>query len=305
MSDSLKGAVEAAAQRLLEPLVKLLLEAGLGVGECTRILKVAYVRAAREQGRAIAGEARRPNASRISIVTGLTRGEVAAILADENTTPATGDRGRQRAERVLNGWWNDPEFQNETGKPLPLPLNGKRRSVDALCYRYNGERRSGAIVDELLRVRAVRRLPDGRIEPLSRTYATMRWDPEGIAAFGESARELGETLMHNLKHPSRPRLVRRVMNLQLDPRYAPMLIRDLEQQANAFADAADDALNAPQYVARSGPHAVDALRLGVGLYVIEEPAALDMPAAAEDHRPSRSTRAHTARAKRRKGSRRA
>ena len=50
MSEGLKRALRAAALRFLGPWVKLLLEAGVGVGEFTSWVKVAYVRAARERG---------------------------------------------------------------------------------------------------------------------------------------------------------------------------------------------------------------------------------------------------------------
>ena len=95
---------------MLEPLVRLLLTVGIGVGDFLALVKVAYVRVAREQGRETRGELR-PSASRIAIVTGLTRAEVAGILAADTDEWRTSERGRQRAERVLAGWWNDPDFQ--------------------------------------------------------------------------------------------------------------------------------------------------------------------------------------------------
>ena len=61
------------------------------------------------------------------------------------------------------------------------------------------------LLKELLRVKAVRRLPDGKLEVLSRTFATARWDNTGIEMVGERVRDLLDTLVHNLKHPSRPR----------------------------------------------------------------------------------------------------
>lgn len=270
MSESLKRAVQGAALRLLDPLAKLLLEAGIGVGDLMTLVKLAYVRAAREQA---GSQADRPNASRIAVVTGLTRAEVASILAAGEGELVGSDRGRQRAERVLSGWWNDPDFQTESGAPAVLPLKGARHSFAALCARYNGERRTAAILDELLRVRAVRRTPSGGIEALSRTYATVRWDPDGIAALGDHLAEHCGTLLHNLKQPTRPHFVRRVVNAQLDPRYAPMLIRDMEEQAATFADSLDDALNDPQHTKKPTRDAADAVRLGIGLYVFEEPAS--------------------------------
>jgi hypothetical protein len=89
-------------------------------------------------------------------------------------------------------------------------------------------------------------------------------------AIGEELADHCESLLRNLKNPTRPRLVRRVINVQLDPRYAPVLIRDLEQQATTMADSMDDVLNDPLHSAKS---ADGALRVGIGLYIIEGHAA--------------------------------
>jgi Family of unknown function (DUF6502) len=273
MSESLKAAVRAAVLRLLDPLVQWLLEAGIGVGDLMSLVKIAYVRAAREQGRKSGAEQQRANASRIAVVTGLTRAEVASILA-AGDAERPHDRGRQRAERVLSGWWNDPVFQDPSGRPGILPLRGGRRSFAALVERYSGERpRVATILDELLRVKAVRRKPDGRLEALSRTYATVRWDPDGVIAFGEQLNEHCATLLHNLRHPARARYVRRVLNAQLDPRYVPMLTRDLMQQADALADSVDDALNDPKQTVSGKSRESSATSLGIAFYVFEVPPA--------------------------------
>jgi hypothetical protein len=268
MNESLKIAIHAAVLRLLDPLVKWLLEAGIGVGDLMSLVKIAYVRAAREQGRAFGGEQQRPNASRIAVVTGLTRAEVTNILAS-GAAERPHDRGRQRAERVLSGWWNDATFQDTSGMPALLSVRGAKRSFAALVERYSGEgARVATILEELLRVRAVRRLSDGRLQVLSRTYSTVRWDPDGVTAFGEQVGEHCATLLHNLKFPSRPRYVRRVLNARLDPRYVPMLKRDIEQQTDALADSLDDALNEPRQTMTGE---ADAASLGIGFYLFEIP----------------------------------
>jgi len=263
MSESLKGAVRGAVLRLLERLVKLLLDAGIGVGDFMSLVKVAYVKVASERD-GKGGE--RPNVGRIAVVTGMNRPEIAAILAKGEAGTSSTEHSRQRAERVLSGWWADSEFLTPQGEPAVLRLKGPRRSFEALCRRYSGEYRTGAILDELLRVRAVRRLPEGRLQALSRTYATVRWDPEGIAALGEQLSELCGTLIANLEQPTRPRLARLIVNTRLDPRYAPVLIRDIENNLRVQADSLHDTLNDRLHSAAPG---TAAMRLGVGIYVFE------------------------------------
>ena len=268
MSESLKAAVRLAVLRILDPLVKWLIEAGLGVGDLVALVKIAYVRAARERGLAGSGEARRPNVSRIAVVTGLTRVEVTNILATGAADPVY-DRGRQRAERVLSGWWNDVAFQDESGHPAVLPLRGGKRSFAALAERYSGERWLVAtIVEELLRAKAVRRLPDGRLKAVNRSLAAVGWDPASVLAFGEQLSEHCATLLHNLHSPAHARYVRRVVNVRIDPLYVPLLTRDLTEHAQVFADAADDALNHPGHTL-PGRSREKGASLGVAVYLFE------------------------------------
>jgi hypothetical protein len=268
VAESLKRAVHQALLRMLVPLASLLLELGIGIGEFLSVAKLAYVRAAGSQARDATGTMLRPNATRIAVVTGLTRKDVASILAAGDDEPAVSHRGRHRAERVLSGWWNDPEFQDEFGRPSVLPEQGAGKSFAALCERYSGDPRFSAILEELIRVHAVKQSADGRIAALSRSYATVRWDPEGVLELGEELAEHCQTLLHNLKNPTSPRLARRVFNARLDPRYAPMLIRDLEQQLTTFGESVDDAVNATQYTV-PGEADRQTVKLGIGLYLFE------------------------------------
>ena len=277
MSETLKAAVHAAILRMLGPLVRLLLAVGIGVGDFMALVKVVYVRSARDVGREKRGELR-PNASRIAVVTGLTRGEVAAMLAADSDERRTSDRGRQRAERVLSGWWNDPDFRTRLGDPAVLPISGSPRSFTELVRRYSNEPRVAPILDELLRVNAVKRLPDGTVKAISRSYATVRWNPDGIASLGEQLGEHCATLFHNLEHPGQPRFVRRVVNAQLNPLYRPLLLRDIQEQLAAAADSIDDALNERRATVTPAAGGREAVRLGVVMYVFEEPVLLE-PAA--------------------------
>ena len=289
MSEPLKIALRSAVLRILEPLVKWLLEAGLGVGDLLALVKLAYVRAARDAGRQAGGEAERPNVSRIAVVTGLTRAEVTSLLASADAEKPS-DRGRQRAERVLSGWWNDSEFHDSAGNPALLSIRGRGRTFASLVDRYSGERLlAGSILEALLRVKAVRRRADGKLEAISRTYATVRWDPDGVIAMGEQLSEHCETLLHNLKHPARARYVRRVVNAQLDPRYVPMLVRDIQEQADGLSESTDDALNAPIHTLRGPPLETGAVSLGIGIYIFEaapiEPENSTQPVRALRRRP--------------------
>lgn len=86
---------------------------------------------------------------------------------------------------------------------------------------------------------------------------------------GEQLAQHCATLVSNLEQPTRPRLVRQVINARLNPRCAPVLIRDIEDALQVQADALQDNLNDPLHTAQPGS---PAMCLGVGLYVFEGPA---------------------------------
>ncbi|MBS1994660.1 MAG: hypothetical protein JSS86_00060 [Cyanobacteria bacterium SZAS LIN-2] len=285
MIDPLKNAVLAAVRRIARPLARLLLDAGVGVGEFNAIMKIAFVRAAQD-----ASDSPRTSASRIASLTGLTRREVAALLqAPEDKAPDI-EHGRPRIQRVITGWWTDPDFQDAVGSPALLPLRGPKKSFANLVARYSGDPRVQTTIDELLRARAVRETKDGRFEVLTRTFSPSKLDAEGMTRVGEQIRDHLETLVYNLRHPSMPRFHRVIENSQLDPRYVPVLVRDISSQADSLADSVDDALNNPAATVKPGNQVQDAARLGVAIYIFEEPVVVAPPPGSKRSSPKRKGR---------------
>jgi len=139
---------------LLLPIGRLMLKGGLGIGDLIRAAKEAYVRAAVAY---VAPVDQRVNASRLSVITGLTRKEVTAIVneikGDPSSRPA--EVKEQRALRVLRGWKLDPRFCDNKGQPAPLPLRGDRRSFSALVREYGGDVTPNSVLKELERIKAV------------------------------------------------------------------------------------------------------------------------------------------------------
>jgi len=276
MSRNVKKAVSGATLRLLEPLVRFLLEARLGIGDLQALSRRAYVRmAARDPANIRDG---RLNVTRIAATTGLTRIEVSALLAEERgTAPRTRrrgqDRGRVRAERVLQGWWSDPQFQDSSGGPARLPRRVASRSFTALVKRHSGDaNNAGAVLRELLESQAVREHDDGALEAVSHTCVNVRWDEEGIEALGEELAEHFETLLYNLKNPEHRRFAKRVVCAKLDAYEARVLVPELAEQAEVFLEGAQETLTRPARAAKSRPAGADALRFAVALQFFQEPA---------------------------------
>jgi hypothetical protein len=139
---------------LLLPIGRLMLKGGFGIGDLIRAAKRAYVHAAIAY---VAPVSLRVNASRLSVITGLTRKEVTAIVNEIQGAPTarSGEVKEQRALRVLRGWRLDPRFCNNKGEPARLPLRGDRRSFSALVKEYGGDVTPNAVLKELERINAV------------------------------------------------------------------------------------------------------------------------------------------------------
>jgi hypothetical protein len=278
MSEQLRNALRRAILRLLDPLTRLMLDVGIGAGEFHRLAKESYVRSAQKM---LGGT--RPNYSHIAVSTGLTRSEVTQILnlqaaAGEPDTyvPAIeGQIGVARAERVLRGWWQGESFQEHAGKPAILPLKGRHKSFEELVSLYAGGLKAKSVLQELLRLHAVRLLPGDRVEVISETITTVKWDADGIQEVGERVRDLLETLSYNLKNPMRPRFVRFVVDRSIDPKYLPLLRRQFTDYADNLAGTLQDSLSHSPQKLFPTKKPQDAVRLGLGFYLFEEPSIVE------------------------------
>jgi hypothetical protein len=139
---------------LLLPISSRMLAGGLGFGELVRAAKQAYLRAAIAY---LTSADSRVSASHLSVLTGLTRKEVTALLREMQGAPASGrgEAKEQRARRVLRGWRLDPRFCDNDGTPATLPLRGNRKSFSMLVKLYGGDVTPNSVLRELERLRAV------------------------------------------------------------------------------------------------------------------------------------------------------
>jgi hypothetical protein len=142
-----------AAIALLLPTVRRMLRSGVGVDALIRAAKQAYIRAAIAE---LLPPGSRVNVSRISVATGMSRREIAALVTGSNCLrrPLKHPKG-QRAFRVLHGWNTDPSFHNRRGQPAELPLKGRGHTFGVLVRRYGGDVTPVAVLRELERLNTV------------------------------------------------------------------------------------------------------------------------------------------------------
>ncbi len=263
--------LNAAVRRLLRPLVRLLLRHAVPIAAFEEMARQVYVDVALAD---FSLPDKKISASRVSILTGLNRKEVARLTAEPADGAADATTGRyNRAARVLTGWVRDPAFCDAQGEPGALPMDGEV-SFAALVKRHSGDMPMRAVLDELLRVGAVQQDDDGRVRLVTRAYVPQTSDVAKLGILGADVADLVTTIDHNLQHGTTdPRFQRKVMYHSLDARALPAFRKLSATQSQALLEKfdrwlAEHDIDSPAHAAGDGEG--ERARVGVSIYYFEE-----------------------------------
>jgi hypothetical protein len=261
-SDGINQAVNSALLTLLRFHVPF--------GAFEELAKHVYVQTAMED---FPLPGKKPSLSRASILTGLTRKDVQRLAAEPEPARAAGQEAFNRAARVLGGWARDPDFHTVEGRPAALDPQDGPASFAELVRRYSGDMPARAMLDELMRVGAVRRRDDGRIELVQRSYVPAGDAAEKLGFLGADVADLIATIDHNLQHGgSDPRYQRKVMYRSVPAHIRPAFRQLSAGQAQALLERLDAWL--AERDTGNPPDQPDAprVRMGLGIYYFEAPA---------------------------------
>ena len=261
----LQRAVRGALEQLLRPLCRLLLRHSIPFNAFEDIAKRVYVSVAWNDFNL---PDKRPTASRVAVLSGLTRKDVHRLLADPvEDESATFDR-YNRAAKVTTGWARDAEFIDAKGRPRVLDFEGDR-SFSALVKRYSGDMPPRAVLDELIRVGSVKCREDGGLEMVSRGYVPHNSAVDKLGILGRDVADLIDTIDHNLQHgESDPRFQRKVMYTAMPVAALPAFRKLSATQGQALLEKLDRWL-AEHDIAPGGTSTENA-RVGLGVFYFEE-----------------------------------
>ena len=149
----------AAVKRLLRPLVRLLVNRGVGLAAMTELLKEVYVGVALQE---FSADKKAPSDSRISVMTGVHRKDVKrlrTLSAEDLAAPRTVSLGALIASK----WLASPDTTDINGRPPLLPRqSASGPSFDALVEGVSTDVRPRAVLDDWLRL-GVARLDGDRV----------------------------------------------------------------------------------------------------------------------------------------------
>lgn len=260
-------AIHKALEQLLRPLFRLLLRHGISYVAFEELARRTFVDVSIcDFG--IPG--RKPSISRASVLSGLCRKEIQRLVSDEPVEPSEAGDPHNRAARVVTGWVRDADFLDAGAVPRALEQDGEGGFV-ALVKRYSGDMPARAVLDELMRVGAVQRRDDGRLELVERAYVPRESTVEKLRILGADVADLIDTIDHNMQHGAvDPRFQRKVLYHSIPADALPAFRKLSAAQSQALLEkldrwlAAHDVDNPPEEP--NMPRA----RVGLGVYYFEQ-----------------------------------
>lgn len=268
--------IARALARLLTPLVRILLRQGVSVGAVTDLLKRVYVTVA-ERDFTVPG--RKQTTSRIAVLTGLHRKEVARLRRLPADSPDALDERYNRAARVVSGWMRDDAFRRTDGEPADLALESPD-GFPALVQRYSGDMPVRAVLDELERTGAVEQTGDGVVRLVQRGYVPAVDEAQKLQILGTDTRDLLATIDHNLEAPpGKARFQRKVVYDNVPEEFAEEFRALAARRSQELLEELDRWLAERDRDRVPDTHGTGRVRLGLGIHQIEERRDADDDAA--------------------------
>ena len=186
-----------AFRRVLRPLIRILVRAGVRYDEFSALVRGVYVEAAAVDR---VGAIAKPSPSRISVATGVGLSEVTRFIENDGALPYIEQSFTKTLAQILNAWHTDSQFVGPYGIPLELARGGsKGRSFKELVHAVNPAADANQAYQELLRLGAVTMSGETHVRVVSRAMiATEEWSPAQLELFGNSLTRLADTLQFNL-----------------------------------------------------------------------------------------------------------
>ena len=267
MSENINKALAAAILRLLRPLVRILLRNGVSYGAFSDLAKWVYADVAEKEFH-LAG--RKQSISRVSLLTGLSRKEVKRLQQIETPDDDVVSQQYNRAARVISGWVRDPRYQDNSGEPLALPLDGEGLSFASLVHDFSGDVPARAVLDELLRVGAVV-VGDDTVSLHTKAYVPRQGEVDKLNILGTDVSFLIATIDHNLQYGAElPYYQRKLSYDNLPEEVIPQLRTLSAERAQELLEELDKTWREHDRDVNTQVEGTGRRRAGVGIYFFDE-----------------------------------
>jgi hypothetical protein len=197
-----KEAVLSVFAALVRPLMRVAFEYGISAGEIAGAVRRTYIQALEAR---LTSQKRATTDTRLAVVSGLTRSDVAALRDATRIGAPHSQRANVTLDQVANlltVWHTHAGFSGAYGLALELDLtpasNSPRRSFRELVATACPGADEEALLDELVAAGSVEVIDSITVRCLSRAYVQKGADVKRIERMGRFLAVVTENFVHNL-----------------------------------------------------------------------------------------------------------
>jgi len=178
---------------MLKPVIRFSIRKGFLFQEFSKIARSAFVEVAEEE---ILKTQSKVNVSRISVLTGLYRNDVANIYTHKTPLPTA---PQNVLGKVIVQWEQDKRFRHkETGEPKVLTFEGDNSEFFQLVRKVSKHLNPATVLFEIQRNRAADRTPKG-LKLVRRTVAYGNMELKGYELLSKDLDDLISAVSYNLE----------------------------------------------------------------------------------------------------------
>ncbi len=185
-----------ALQRVLRPIIKLLIRSGIRYDEFIDVARSAYVESALRDG---IGEVKHPSLDQVSWATGIARDRLEQYIDGKTNWPTPRSARMRTMITVLHRWHTDPSYLASNGSPLELDIESSSSGVsfEKLVSQVDNNASRDEILDGLIRAKSVSCSDEFRVRALSRFLIWSQGNIAGIEHVGWILARMIETHERN------------------------------------------------------------------------------------------------------------
>jgi hypothetical protein len=197
MADSARAHLIFSFRKVLRPLVKILIRAGVTFPEFRDVIKGAYVEAAVREGIGREGPVSR---ERIAVHTAVPQIDVDRFIDDPKLLAPPDSTNAAVIAEVLHLWNTDTNYMGPYGLPLEIDFDKTvGRNLSELIYRADPTADPNVIVDEMIETGFLVRVGKSHYKAGARSYLFSDvLTPQALEYFGRVMTDLATTLEFNM-----------------------------------------------------------------------------------------------------------
>jgi len=214
-----RASILEALRALILPLARFCLRNSLSIQDFYTQTKLAFLQAGEEE---MVRAGKKVNVSRLSVLTGMYRGEIQKIYRDKEIPD---QEPANVLGRVLGQWSHNKKFCGKNGQPRVLSYRGDNNEFKALCSKVSKTINPGTVLFELERRGLAKRTPRGLKH--TRRMINLRDDPKKV--YSHLGHEL-DGYLRAVEENIRPD--NKIDNLHIHTEYDNVFLRDVPKIKN-------------------------------------------------------------------------